>query len=153
VISSNAHGELIDPETLLPFNKRASWKSESGNLTHEFFKWLGNLFYDDMAKLAKYILQIDAGERTQDYSKVTITQVSLVLESCYTCKEWVECQKRKYLVKKEMDHLDPSLGLFNAFKEVNVEKWREFKVSRNITSATMNVFLEQLGNKYWKEAK
>jgi len=42
VISSNAHGELIDPKTLLPFNKRVGWKLESRNLTHEFFKWLGN---------------------------------------------------------------------------------------------------------------
>jgi len=60
----------------------------------------------------------------------------------------VECRKRKYLVKKELDHLDPSLGLLNAFKEDNVEKWREFKVTRNITNATMNVLLEQPGEKY-----
>jgi len=65
-----------------------------------------------------------------------------MLESCYTCKEWVERWKRKYLVKKELDHLDPSLGLLNAFKDFNVEKWREFKASRNITSKTINVLLE-----------
>jgi len=153
VISSNAHGELIDPKTLLPFNKRFGWKSKSGNLMLEFFKWLGNLSYNDMAKFAKHILQINTGERAHDYPKVTIKQVSSVLESCYTCKEWVERRKRKYLVKKEMDHLDSSLGLLNAFKEVNVEKWREFKASRNITSATMNVLFEQPGDEYWKEAK
>jgi len=72
VISSNAHRELIDPETLLPFNKNVGWKLESRNLTHEFFKWLENLSYDDMAKLAKHILQINTRERVQDYPKVTI---------------------------------------------------------------------------------
>jgi hypothetical protein len=56
VISSAAHGELIDPDTLLKFNKRSGWKSENGNLTHEFFKWLGNLSLADLAKLAKHIL-------------------------------------------------------------------------------------------------
>jgi len=56
---------------------------------HEFFKWLGNLSYDDMAKLAKHILQIDTGERTQNYPKVTIKQVSSVLESCYIHKNMI----------------------------------------------------------------
>ncbi len=79
--------------------------------------------------------------------------ISSVLESCYTCKEWVERRKRKYLVKKELHLLDPTLGLLNAFDELNVEKWREFKSNRNITSATMNVLLEQPGDDYWKEAK
>jgi len=72
VISSNAHGELIVLETLLPFNKRIDWKSELGNLTYEFFKCLENHSYDDMAKLAKHILQIDTEERAQDNPKVMI---------------------------------------------------------------------------------
>jgi len=45
-----------------------------------------------------------------------------MLENCYTCKEWVEQRKIKYLVINKLDHLDLSLNLLNAFNEVNVEK-------------------------------
>jgi len=153
VISSAAHGELIDPDTQMKFKERAGWKSESGNLTHEFFKWLGNLSYDDLAKLAGHILHQSPKEQNKDYPKVTLKVASSVLESCYTAKEWVERRKRKYLVKQELHLLDPTLGLLNAYNELIPQKWREFKMKYSITSATMNVLLEQPGDDYWKDAK
>ena len=42
IISSAAHGELVDPDKMLKFNEKAGWKPETGNLSHEFFRWLGN---------------------------------------------------------------------------------------------------------------
>ena len=59
VISSAAHGELVDPDRLLKFNEKAGWKPKTGNLSHEFFRWLGNLSFEDLAKLAKHILNHD----------------------------------------------------------------------------------------------
>ena len=120
-------------------------------MSHEFFRWLGNLSFEDLAKLAKHILNYDTGKRNLRYPKVTIKAISSVLESCYTAK--AERRKRKYLVKKELHILDPTLGLLNAFNDINDEKWREFKRDRYITSATMKVLLEQPGDEYWKDAK
>jgi len=66
---------------------RAEWKSELGNLSHEYFKWLGNLTYKDLVKLAKHILMTDAEDRIYAWPKVTIKQVLSVLESCHSSKD------------------------------------------------------------------
>ena len=78
---------------LLKFNENVGWKPETGNLSHEFFKWLGNLSFEDLTKLAKHILNHDIGKRSLKYPKVTIKMISSILESYYTAKEWVERRK------------------------------------------------------------
>ena len=133
---------------MLKFNEMRGWKPETGNLSHEFFRWLGNLFFEDLVKLAKHILNHDTGKQNLRYPKVTIKAISSVLESCHTAKEWAERRKQKYLVKRELHILDPTLDLLNAFNEINDEKWKEFKRDRYIMSATMNVLLEQPGDDY-----
>ena len=64
-------------------------------LTHEFFKFLGNLSYQELGKLAKFILNIPYAKRKPPYPKVTIKAITKVLDSHYTTKDWVERQKRK----------------------------------------------------------
>ena len=153
VISSAGAGELYDPDSDGKFFEKANWNPESGNLTREFFKWLGNLTYDDLAKLAKHILHRDNPKWTKYYPKVTIKAISSVLDRCYSTKEWVERRKRKHLVKRELHNIDRSLGLFNPAGELVPEKWRQFKKDYNVTRATMNVLLERPGEQYFKEAK
>ena len=87
------------------------------------------------------------------YPKVTIKAISSVLESCYSTKEWVERRKRKQLVKRELNNIDPTLGLINADEELIHAKWKAFKRARNITSASMNVLLERPRETYFAEAK
>ena len=82
-----------------------------------------------------------------------IKSISFVLESCYSTKEWVERRNRKQLVKRELHNIDPSLGLINADGELIHEKWKAFKRAQNITSASMNLLLERLGETYFAEAK
>ena len=69
VISSAGAGELIDPDTGLKFKAKTNWNPESGNLTREFFKWLGNLTYEDLAKLARHILNVENPKWTLRLSK------------------------------------------------------------------------------------
>ena len=76
-----------------------------------------------------------------------------MLDSSYSTKEWVERRKRKQLVKRELHLIDPDMGLFNANNELLLENWREFKRSRCITSATMNVLLERPGEAFFAERK
>ena len=68
-------------------------------------------------------------------------------------KDWVEQRKRKQLIKKELNNIDPTLGLINAEGELIHEKWKEFKASRCITSASMNVLLERPEEQYFTQAK
>ena len=56
-------------------------------------------------------------------------------------------------MKRELHIVDPTLGLLNVFNEINDEKWRDFKRIHSITSATMNVLLEQPSDDYWKDVK
>ena len=56
VITATAFGELVNPGTGRKFNARDGWNPENCMLTREFFKHLGNLNYDELATLAKHML-------------------------------------------------------------------------------------------------
>ena len=58
---------------------------------------------------------------------MTIKAISFVVESYYSTKEWVERRKRKQLVKRELNNIDPTLGLINANGELIHGKWKAFK--------------------------
>ena len=135
------------------FNEKENWKHESCMLSHEYFKWLGNLSLRDLERLAKHLLNQSGEKRKFPYPKVTIKAISSVLESCYTTKEWIERRKRKQLVKRELNNIDPTLGLINADGQPIHAKWKAFKHARNITSASMNVLLERPGETYFAKAK
>ena len=122
-------------------------------LSREYFKWLGNLSLQDLERLAMHLLNQSGEKRKFPYLKVTITAISSVLESCYSTKEWVQRRKRKQLVKRELNNVDPTLGLINADGELIHAKWKVFKRAGNITSASMNVLLERPRETYFAEAK
>ena len=122
-------------------------------LSREYFKWLGNLSLQDLERLAMHLLNQSGEKRKFPYTKVTIKAISSVLESCYSTKEWVERRKRKQLVKRELNNVDPTLGLINADGELIHAKWKAFKHARNITSASMNVLLEWPGETYFVEVE
>jgi hypothetical protein len=66
--------------------------------------------------------------------------ISSVLISCYSAKEWIERRKRKQLVRREFNQMNPRLQLFKPNGEFWPEKWKLFKKNYNITSTTMSVF-------------
>lgn len=69
VLSSVAHGKHVDLDMLLEFNENTCWKPEGKNLLHKFFSWLGNLSSEDLAKLAKHILNHKTWKQSLKYSK------------------------------------------------------------------------------------
>ena len=122
-------------------------------MSREYFKWLGNLTLHDLERLANHLLNQSGEKRKFPYPKVTIKAISSVLESCYSTKDWVERRKRKHLIKKELNNIDPTPRLINAKGELIHNKWKEFKASRCITSASMNVLLDRFGEQYFAKAK
>ena len=153
VITAAAFGELVNPDMGRKFNARDGWNPENCMLTREFFKHLGNLSYDELATLARHMLNQTGEKRKQPYPKVTVKSVSLVLDSCYTAGEWSERWKRKHLVKKELHQIDPELGLMNAKNEIIVENWKKFKTERMFSRATMDVLLDRASEVYFGKAK
>ena len=153
VITVAAFGELVNPDIGRKFNARDGWNTENCMLTREFFKHLGNLSYDELATLAKHMLNQTGEKRKQPYPKVTIKSVSSVLDSCYTASEWSERRKRKHLVKKELHQIDLELCFMNAKNEIIVENWKKFKTERMFSRATMDVFLDRPGDAYFGKVK
>ena len=153
VITTAAFGELVNPDTGRKFNAQEGWNSENCMLTHEFFKHLGNLSYDELATLARHMLNQIGEKRKQSYPKVTVKSVSSVLDSCYTTGKWSEQRKHKHLVKKELHQIDPELGLMNAKNEIIVENWKKFKTEHMFSRATMDVLLDRPGEAYFGKAK
>lgn len=153
VITAAAHGELINPDTDKKFNARTDWNPDNCMLTREYFKFLGNLSYEELKKLANHILCRTRGNGKFSYPKVTIKAINSVLESCYTTKEWVERRKRKHLVKRELHAIKPELGLMNAKNEIIIENWKAFKNKYSLSRATMDVLLDRPGERYFAEAK
>ena len=137
----------MNPDTEKKFNARDGWNPENCMLTREFFKHLGNLSYDELATLARHMLNQTGEKRKQPYPKVTVKSMSSVFDSYYTAGEWSERRKRKYLVKKELHHIDPEFGLMNAKNEIIVENSKRFKPERMFSRATMVTFLVSQKNK------
>ena len=153
VITVATLGELVNPNMGRKFNARDGWNSENCMLTHEFFKHLESLSYDELATLAMHMLNQTDEKRKQLYPKVTVKSVSSVLDSCYTAGEWSERWKRKHLMKKELHQIDPELGLMNAKNEIIMENWKKFKTERMFSRATMDVHLDRPGEAYFGKAK
>nr|PNR32277.1 hypothetical protein PHYPA_026403 [Physcomitrium patens] len=65
----------------------------------------------------------------------------------------MERRKRKQLVRKELQKINPSLGLFNAAGEFQPARWKKFKHDYNVTNATMRVLLEAPGEDFFSAAK
>jgi hypothetical protein len=88
------------------------------------------------------------------YPKVTMKTISFVMISCYSIKEWIECYKKKQLVKRELNKLKPILYfIFGANEEFLDSKWKKFKKDYNVISATMQVLPEALGKEFFSSAK
>jgi DNA-directed RNA polymerase subunit L len=100
---------------LKKFKEKKSWRSKKdGVLKSELFKWLGNLFESDHCIFARYILNHPNKKCPNVYPKVTMKTISLNLISCYNAKEWIECLKRKQLLRRELNKMKPVLQLFKA---------------------------------------
>ena len=56
-------------------------------------------------------------------------------------------------MKRELNNIDPTLGLINDDGELIHKRWKAFKRARNITSASMKVLLERPEETYFAEAK
>jgi hypothetical protein len=61
--------------------------------------------------------------------------------------------QEKQLVRRELSKLKPRFNLFGANGEFNRSNWRAFKKNYNVTSATMQVLLEALGDKFFSGTK
>lgn len=140
LISSYAQGELIDVNSnpLRKFKDSPKFKPETGGvLTREFFKWLGNLTEADHVPMIEHILNRSELKRAFKWPKVVIKQSNSVLESWYTCGEWIERRKRKHLVQRELQKIKPQLAFFEAQGNFNATNWKRLKVEYHVSPATM----------------
>jgi hypothetical protein len=115
--------------------------------------WLGNLSESDHRAFARHILNRPNDKRPYAYPKVTMKTIFFVLISCYSAKEWIECRKKKQLVKRELNRMNLRLQLFKANGEFWPEKRKLFKKNYNITSATMQVLLETPREEFFSSAQ
>ena len=124
-----------------------------GILSREFFKRLGNCDEEDHKKLILHILGRSGESRILEYPKVTVKQTSRVLEDYYSAKEWLERQKRKIIVRRELNKLKPSFGFYNAAGAFQPQRWKKFKRDYNVMRVSMGVLLEAPEEKFFATAK
>ena len=98
IISCAAQEDLIDVDSkeLTKFKDHKNFEpKKDGVLTREFFKFLGNLFEVDHAKLCRHILNCLGPSWKLLHPKVVVKQTTIVVEDCYSLKEWIKCKKKK----------------------------------------------------------
>ena len=66
------------------------------------------------------------------YPKVIMKTLSSIYISCYSSKKWIELQKRKQLVKRELNKIEPILELFSAIRKFRHNKWKRIKKDYNV---------------------
>ena len=156
LIIKYSQGELLDVDAtpICKMRLNSRWTPHrDGILSREFFKWLGNCDEEDHRKLILHILRRSGESRVLGYPKVTVKQISRVLEDCYSAKEWLERRKRKIIVRRELNKLKPSLGFYNAAGAFQPQRWKKFKNDYNVTRASMQVLLDAPGDEFFAAAK
>ena len=112
-------------------------------LTREFFKFLGNLSEADHAKLCRHILNRSGPSRKLPHPKVVVKQPTIVVEDCYSVKEWIERRKKKATACFQLHLIRPELGLYtDGNKQFVQTAWKNFKKHFSITKASMCVLLD-----------
>lgn len=143
-------GETIDPDTELPFNVAADWETVSKKFTlnREFFKSMGQLEELDLKILAQHLLN-ETPNRALGFPKVSVQKPKKNYFHCKSAKQWVENRKRKHTIARELNNLQPSLGLVDSNKKFDVAKWAKFKQDFNVTRQTMAMLLSVPGNNFF----
>ena len=115
---------------------------KDGVLTQEFFKFFGNLFEADHAKLCRHILNRSGPSRKLPHPKVVVKQPTTVVEDCYSVKEWIECRKKKAMTRFQLHLIRPELGLYTDNNKQFVQiAWKNFKKEFSVSKASMRVLL------------
>ena len=146
VISCAARGDLIDVDLkdLTKFKDHKNFELEKdGVLTCEFFKFLGNLFEADHAKLCRHILNRSSPSRKLLQLKVVVKQPMTIVVDCYLVKEWIERQKEKATTCFQLHLIRPDLGLYTDGNKQFVQiAWKNFKKEFFVSKASMSVLFD-----------
>ena len=145
VISCAAQGDLIDVNSkeLTKFKDHKNFKLEKdGVLNREFFKFLGNLSKNHV-KLCRHILNHSGPSQKLLHPKVVVKQPTIVVEDCYSMKEWIERRKKKLTTHFQLHLIRPELGLYtDGNKQFVQTAWKNFKKEFFISKAFMHVLLD-----------
>ena len=140
-----ARGDLIDVDSkeLTKFKDHKNFEPEKdGVLTGEFFKFLGNIFETDHAKLYRHILNGSGPSRKHLHPKVVVKQPTTVIEDCYLVKEWIECKKKKAMVRFQLHLINLDLGLYTDGNKQFVQTvWKNLKKDFHVNKVSMRMLL------------
>lgn len=149
VFERHESGDIIDPDTGLPFNKAKNFKSMRP-LVREFFRHLQGLTENEMAKAATHILhERPTAKRPFSHPKIVFSKPKTFLPSCYVMKDWADNRKMKTVIVQELHKLVPDARIF-VDGEIHGANWRRFKEEYNFTSASMAALMREAGEEYLK---
>ena len=95
VFEKHESGGLMDPDTLLLFNKNTRFK-QMRPLVREFFRTLQGLTEAKMEKAADHILHVEpTAKRCWMHPKIVFNKPKNFVPSCYLMKDWTENRKKK----------------------------------------------------------
>ena len=134
----------VDSKELTKFKDHKNFEPEKdGVLTREFFKFLGNLFEVDHAKLFRYILNRLGPSQKLPHSKVVVKQPTTVVEYCYSMKEWIEHRKKKTTVRFQLHLIRPDLDLYtDGNKQFVQTPLKNFKKDFHVNKASIHMLLD-----------
>ena len=112
VFEKHETGDLINPDTGMPFNQTTHFK-QMKPLVREFFIALQGLLETEMGKATFHILYMQpTAKRCWVHPKIVFTKPKSFVPSWYTMKEWTENKKKKTTIVQELHKLVPEKKLF-----------------------------------------
>lgn len=147
VFEKHESGGLMDPDTLLLFNKNTRFK-QMRPLVREFFRTLQGLTEAEMEKAADHILHVEpTAKRCWMHPKIVFNKPKTFTPSCYLMKEWTENRKKKTTIVQELSKLVPEKKLI-LDGEIHEANWRAFKKEYKFTSASMAALIREAGDDF-----
>lgn len=80
-------------------------------------------------------------------------QIKSMYADCYSAHDWLECCKRKTIVKCEINNICAKYMLFSTSGDFRKESWKKFKTDLRISPATLNVLLTSPGEDFFMQPK
>ncbi len=147
VFEKHEHGDLIDPDTCLPFNCNPRFKAMRP-MVREFFRCLQGLSEAEIEKAASHMVHTTpTAKRPWAHPKIVLSKPKKFVPSCYVIKDWTENRKRKKIIMSELQKRVPGSQLM-LDGEVQVTHWKAFKDEYKFTSASMAALIRVAGEEF-----
>lgn len=147
-------GNLIDPDSGAEFRRNNTFFSSRKNIvTRDFIKKLGNLYDDDIFRMASLLVdvpQTKADSKCFSYPRLSMHKAKHYRRSQSSVGDWSMRTKSKRVAMEEFASIRPTLSFLKTNStSIDKGKWQKWKQDKGFSTASWNMLFGHPPPKYY----